>query len=119
MFFLATVLPKEKELQHSQSGICPACGAFGSYRVWMRYSCLALFFIPLFKWGKQYFVEMSCCGAVFSLNPQVGAAVAKGEAVEILPEDLQLLDGGQKRCPHCGRTLEGNFPYCPHCGGKQ
>ncbi len=121
MFFFATVLPREKELPHQQAGVCPACGAFGSYRVFLRYTCLALFFIPLFRWNRHYYVQMSCCHALYELDPEVGKAIARGEALEITPADLTPLDAGnsgQPACPHCGAPLESGFAYCPHCGQR-
>ena len=120
MFFFASVFPKQKELDHLQSGICPSCGAFGSYRVFVRYMCFALFFIPLFRWGKHYFVEMSCCHALYELDPEIGKAIAHGDGVEILPQHLHpVSQGNSQYClsplrPALGRTVS----YCPYCGTK-
>ena len=77
-----------KDLEHNQTVVCGACGRYGRYQVFMTFTQLLLFFIPVFRWNRQYFVQMSCCNALYSLDPEVGARIARGEQVEILPSDL-------------------------------
>ena len=35
----------------------------------MEYTSLSLFFIPVFKWGKKYYVKTSCCGSTIFNQP--------------------------------------------------
>ncbi len=35
--------------------------------VFMTYTCFTFFFIPIFKWNRQYFAVSSCCNTVFSI----------------------------------------------------
>ena len=42
--------------------VCPSCGRYCNYRKYVKYTCLSLFFIPILKWGKQYYAESTCCG---------------------------------------------------------
>ena len=88
MFFMMGITNGQKDLEHSQTEICDNCGRYGRYQVFMTFSQLLLFFIPVFKWNRQYFVRMSCCSALYTLNPEVGARIARGENVTIQKDDL-------------------------------
>lgn len=120
-FFMMGITEGRKKFEQLVHIICPNCGNAGKAIVYMTYTCLSLFFIPVFKWNKQYYVEMDCCGSLYILNEQKGKAVAKGEDVIISSDDLTPVNyGGNtiKRCPNCGYTLDSSFEYCPHCGRK-
>ena len=94
MFFIMGVTQGRKEFGFAQRMICAKCGRSGSYIVFMTYSVLTLFFIPVFKWNRQYFVRTSCCGTVYLLDPEVGRIVARGGQVDIRPQDLQEVSAG-------------------------
>ena len=123
MFFMIGVTPGRKDLHYDQQMmICDNCGAYGRYQVYMTYMCLYLFFIPVFKWNKQYYVRTTCCNTVYALDPEVGKAIARGEGIEILPRHLLTMQAGYrrqvKRCENCGFETEENFDYCPKCGTR-
>ena len=94
----------------------------------MTYMYFSFFFIPIFKWNRRFFVEMSCCGAVYELDPEVGKK--RFGAEEITERDLTLRQDEMgnpwtgsdashrhKVCPSCGfETDEGSFRTCPKCG---
>ena len=118
MFFMIGVTDGRKDLEYSRMVVCDACGAYGRYRVFMTYMSLLLFFIPVFKWNKKFYVESSCCGSLFQLNEEIGRRIAAGEDVEILPEHLTPVHGRtSKRCA-CGYTTMEDFGFCPKCGRK-
>ena len=56
MFFIGGISNGEKKLDYIQSTVCPRCEAFGRMEVYMTYMCFSLFFIPIFKWNKKYYV---------------------------------------------------------------
>lgn len=133
MFLMIGVSEGSKEFDYTRTTICPGCGRYGRYIVYMTYTVLSLFFIPCFKWNKQYYVRMSCCGKTYRLNPETGKRIARGEEVEITPEDLEEVnmgwsDGGissranwtgaSKTCSHCGYVADPDFEYCPKCGNR-
>ena len=60
----------------------------------MTYMYFSFFFIPIFKWNRRFFVEMSCCGAVYELDLEVGKRLLRGEEVEITESDLTLRQDG-------------------------
>ena len=120
MFFIMSILQSKKKLDWQQNGICPCCGAFSRFEVYFTYSYLSLFFIPVWKWNKQYYVKMRCCDAVYLLNPEKGNAIREGKSVSIDPEDLTPVQTGSliKHCANCGYLLDDSFEYCPKCGKK-
>ena len=122
MFLMIGVTDGRKDLEFSQTVICGRCGRYGAYRVYMTFMQLLLFFIPCFKWNRQYYVEMSCCGTVYQLDPEVGRRIEKGEAVTISERDLTQLSSGPftriRTCPNCGFSTDEDFDYCPKCGTK-
>ena len=106
MFFMMGITQGRKDFDYNQMIICNHCGSYGRYRVFMTYMCLSLFFIPCFKWNKQYYVQSTCCNTVYALDPEIGRAIARGENVEIRPEHLTEVQAGYrsrfKRCSNCG-----------------
>ncbi len=121
-----------KDFDFTQTVICARCGSYGRYKVFMTFTQLLLFFIPCFRWNRQYFVEMSCCGAVYALDPEIGRRIASGEDISIRPEDLTLMSGGRTygrsgydstygqhlRCSYCGYETDEDFEFCPKCGRR-
>lgn len=131
MFFIMGISQGSKEFGFTQGAVCRACGRSGQYIVFMTYTVLTLFFIPVFKWNRQYFVRMSCCGTTYRLDPEVGKVIARGGQVEIQPQDLQESAAQQagvnpwtnapadkKVCSHCGYEAAPDFDFCPKCGNK-
>ena len=127
MFFIMGINQEQKDLGSFGPYICGACGSYGRYQIYITYMCLSLFFIPLFKWSKRYYVQTSCCQSLYELDPEVGKRIQRGEAAEIRTEDMTLVRRGsggwqntaQRRvCPVCGYETEEDFAYCPKCGAR-
>lgn len=122
MFFMIGIQTKQKELEYNRLVICSACGSYGRYNVIMTYTVLTLFFIPVLRWGRQYYVKMSCCGTEYALNPETGKHIERGNDTEIRPEDLTLLSGhagrSEKTCRNCGYATDEDFAFCPKCGQR-
>lgn len=122
MFFMMGITQGKKNIDYSQMVICEHCGAYGRYEVFMTYMCLSLFFIPCFKWNKQYYVRSTCCSTIYLLDADIGRALARGENVEIQPEHLTEVQAGYrsriKRCGGCGYETMEDFEYCPKCGRR-
>ena len=104
-----------------QAGICKHCGHMCRLAVFMTYSYFSLFFIPFFKWGKQYYVRSSCCGATYAISPEMGKAISKGGLDVLSHEELTYIVGSAASvdayCGHCGAPKNGNA-YCAKCGAK-
>jgi RNA polymerase subunit RPABC4/transcription elongation factor Spt4 len=111
MFLMIGITQGSKDLEHHQTTVCPACGRYGRYEVFMTFTQLLLFFIPCFKWNRQYFVRMACCGALYTLDPEVGARIARGEDVEIRPEDLMRVQQAETGYGGYGGGRSGQSYY--------
>ena len=121
MFFMIGITEGRKDLEYSRAMLCRACGRYGNYQVFMTFTTLLLFFIPCLRWNRKYFVQASCCGALYELDPDKGKAIARGEAVDITDSDLTAVWGqryaaSRRVCRNCGYVTEEDFRYCPKCG---
>lgn len=97
MFFIMGMSQGQKQLDFNQTMICGVCGSYGRYEVFMTYMYFSFFFIPLFKWNKRYYVQTSCCGSVYELDPQKGRMIEYGQQVTIGPGDMILRQNGTGR----------------------
>ena len=121
MFLMIGINEHRKKLDFSQLIICDACGAYGSLSVYMTYTALSLFLIPVFRWNRKYWAGSSCCDMAYSLDAEIGARIARGEKVEILPEHLTIVAGQSNtahRCANCGFVTWEDYCFCPKCGKK-
>jgi len=120
MFFIMGISSKEKKLDFDQMEICSCCGRYGHIEVYMTYMYFSLFFIPLIKWNRRYFVRMTCCNAACEISSQLGKDIAEGKVKHIDLSDLHFTEGNSqyKRCSNCGYTTTEDFQYCPKCGAR-
>lgn len=130
MFFVFGINSGSKPIEYVKSILCNRCGKYGRYEVTMTYMCFSLFFIPIFKWNKQYYVKTTCCGTLYTLDPAIGKRIQKGENIEFSEEDLTLIRAGfhngwsysnaekSLHCSNCGFETTEDFIYCPKCGGR-
>ena len=121
MFFMIGISDEQKDLDYGRMMVCDACGAYGRYRVYMVCTVLRLFFIPVLKWNRRYFVQASCCESLYSLDGAIGARIAAGEDVEIQTEHLHRMHSGScdvRRCQNCGFLTREDYDFCPKCGRK-
>lgn len=121
MFFIMGINQGTKRLNFDQLVVCGNCGRYGHLEVYLAYSCLSLFFIPVFKWGRSYFVRTSCCNKTVPIDYELGRKIEAGQ-VTVLPEntipDTFQQKNGMKRCRHCGFETMEDFQFCPKCGEK-
>ena len=96
MFFIMGITQGRKSFDYNQMMVCEHCGSYGRYQVYMTYMCLSLFFIPCLKWDRQYYVQSTCCNTVYSLAPEIGKRIARGDNIEIRPEHLTRVQAGYK-----------------------
>jgi hypothetical protein len=124
MFFIWGIGNRTKNLSQSELVICDSCGQYGRFNIFMTFTTFTIFFIPTFKWHKRYYAQMSCCGTLYALDPEVGKAFAKKQPVEILPKHLTIIQQGNvrlnayKRCNQCGAEIAADSKFCPKCGAQ-
>ena|SRR5690554_2309727 len=118
MIFIAGASTKQKQLDFHQGMICPHCGKYGQYEVFVQYMCFSLFFIPIFRWNKKYTVRSRCCGSIYSIDNKLGTRIEKGEDITIDEGELQVIQTGShygQSCPNCGYEIKEDYKYCPNC----
>lgn len=121
MFFIFGIDTKEEYLNFSDLRVCKVCGSYGRYEAFVRYQAFSLFFIPIFKWGRRYFLRSTCCSSVFEIDQSLGRNLEAGRISEISDSDLHLVASSYRRtktCPSCSYQADPSFDYCPRCGEK-
>lgn len=119
MFFIFGISSKEKDIDFNQSIVCESCGSYGRLNIFMTYSYFSLFFIPIFKWNKKYYVRKSCCGSLYSIDKELGKDIEKGRIKNIEESDLKPININNKNtCWNCKYPLEREYEFCPKCGKK-
>ena len=99
--------------------LCKECSKYGYVSVYKTYSHLSLFFIPVFRWNKKYYVKMDCCDAYAFISSELGNDLEKGNVTYIDVESLSFQYAYQgKKCHNCGYITQVDFDYCPKCGNK-
>jgi len=118
MLLIMGISPCEKKLNFEQNIICSCCGGYGRFEVYLTYMYFSLFFIPIIKWNRRYYVRTTCCHASCEIDSELGHRIAKGEVTELNQNDLHFTQNrcGAKRCRFCGYITNQDFQYCPHCG---
>lgn len=121
MFFVFGISSKEKEIDFSQTFICESCGAYGRLDAFMTYTYFSLFFIPIFKWNKKYYLRSSCCGSLYTIDNEIGKLIETGKIDKLDESDLKIINSNFnkiKYCHNCNYKIESDFEYCPKCGTK-
>lgn len=122
MFFIMGVSQGQKKLNFDQLVVCGHCGKYGHLEVYMVYSYLSLFFIPVFKWGRHYYVRTTCCDASVEIDGELGRRIDRGEVTSlpesIIPNTVQYQAQNRKRCAACGFETEEDYQFCPKCGTR-
>ena len=118
MFFIFGVSSTKDKLDFNQKTICPGCGRYGRYEAFVEYTYFSLFFIPILKWNKKYYIRSSCCGSIYSISNSIGDKISRDESVDLKERDLKLIQRGHttKRCANCNFEMNDDFQYCPKCG---
>lgn len=121
MFFVFGISTKEEELDFSQTIICPGCGSYGRLEAFMTYTHLSLFFIPVFKWNKKYYIRSVCCDSLYTIDNDLGKEIEKGQRSKVDESDLHPININYNRgryCRNCNYPIESEFEFCPRCGVK-
>ncbi len=121
MIFIFSISNREEEFDFSQTKICKICGSYGRLEAFMTYSYFSLFFIPIFKWNKKYYIKSTCCASIYRIEKELGKDIKRGESVTIQESDLNLVSTNYKDmqvCENCNYPVEEAFEYCPKCGEK-
>lgn len=73
-----------------------------------------LFFIPVFKYSKEYIIVCNKCRSVYKLKNESLPKILESKKVDY--GDIEKIILETNTCPHCGTSIAGEFLYCPKCG---
>lgn len=122
MFLIFGISNGEKKLDFIQTMLCSRCGQYGRFEVYITYMYLSLFFIPVFRWHKRYYVKSSCCKYTYEIDPALSKKIQRGENITLKESDLHMTRqteySAQLNCPGCGYRITQDFAYCPKCGRR-
>ncbi len=122
MFFFAIMGINEevKQLSFHKNTICKKCGRYGSLDGFMRCSVFSIFFIPIFRFSKKYYLKSNCCGAVFEVSEEKGRKMESCQNVDFDDSELKSSEyyNRPSYCPCCGYPLGNDHNFCPRCGRK-
>ena len=124
MFFIGIfgIGQKEKEIS-SFNAVCPDCARISKATFFMRYSYFHIFFIPTFRWRRQYFVKLRCCGSLLEVPDDYAQELKTAGTIDF--SRLKKAGGAKSpddfyaACRACGKNFDKSFPFCPYCGEKQ
>lgn len=122
MFFIGGIFQGKKEFEHfRQTIVCKKCGRLCSISVFMTYTCFSFFFIPLFKWGKQYYAVSNCCHTIYAIDAELGKAIEHGRKRHSPRGGLNHRRHGQAQeihCPECGICFHAGIRLLPEMRQK-
>lgn len=119
MFFIGIFGIQDKiQIIKEYNQVLCKCGCLTRGRLMQKFTYFHIFFIPVFRWNKQFFFQCRCCGRIYR--------VPDGHVDEYQNKDyvdLNLLDDvGQNsdtyECRYCGARLDKGFIFCPYCGSR-
>ncbi|HWT74400.1 MAG TPA: zinc ribbon domain-containing protein [Mobilitalea sp.] len=121
MFLIFGISNGEKKLDFVQTMLCSHCGKYGRLELYMSYMYFSLFFIPIFKWSRKYYVKSTCCNMMYEIDYELGKRLQRGEQITLTENDLHAMNHGgyaTRYCRNCGYPSSPEFDYCPKCGSK-
>lgn len=121
MFFIFGINRREEDLGNISAGTCSVCGLSGNYDFFVTYQVLSIFFLPIIKWDRKYYLKERSCNSLFEINEELGREIEAGRKINISDSDMKLIVSSYKQtktCPSCGYQADPSFDYCPKCGQR-
>lgn len=119
MFFIGIfgVQNKERSIREYDNIICPECSRLSRAELFETYTYFHLFFIPLFKWNKKYYVKLRCCNIVYIVDDDYISELKKSHDIDFR-RLKKIQESEHNYCNNCGNIVDPRFSYCPFCGQK-
>ena len=81
-----------------------------------NYSSFELFFIPVYKFKRKYFLRCQSCESLYWLKDEsIDNILENGRVVY---ENIKEVIYQKEVCPRCNKEIRENCDYCPSCGHK-
>lgn len=107
---------KNQKIKTEQGMICPVCGAYDRFDIVKTFNYFHIFFVPVWKWNKRFFIQTRCCQQICILDQEIGTRIEAGESIRVSEEHVQCNRPRGRVCPNCQERLDSSYNYCPHCG---
>ncbi|WP_410207506.1 zinc ribbon domain-containing protein [Fusobacterium sp.] len=78
------------------------------------YKSFDIFFIPVFKFKKEYLIVCEKCKSMYKLKSGSIDRVLETQRAEY--EDVERIVFETHTCPKCGAKIVGDYSFCPYCG---
>ena len=115
MFFIFGVVSGLRDLG-IRCCTLPCCGTVRAILT-CSFHQFTLFFIPLFRFRRRYFLTCPYCGSIYELSKEEGRRLEREPHAQADPTTLRFVrQNGRHCCPYCGCNVEWNSRYCPQCG---
>ncbi len=120
MFFIIGITSGSKDLGTRRCSAFSCCGSFGAMgTVICTFQQFTLFFIPIFRFGKRYFITCPNCGTVYEMTKAEGQRMERDTDAEINADQIFAVQGASRKiCPGCHCSIDPNARYCPNCGTR-
>lgn len=120
MFFIVGISGGSKSLGSRRCRVFACCGASEAPGVFTcTFQVFTFFFLPLFHFGKRYFITCPNCGAVYEISKPEGQRLEHNPGTEVDPAQMYPVQGpSHKTCPGCGRAIDPSARFCPNCGTR-
>jgi uncharacterized C2H2 Zn-finger protein len=120
MFLAMGITSGAADLRVRKCSFFPCCGQNSTMAaLTCTFEQVTLFFIPLFRFNKRYFISCTKCGSVYELEKDEGRRLEKDYYAEVNRDKIYAFRGSTaKICPNCRCTVDPNARYCPNCGSK-
>ena len=124
MFFIGIFGTNAKVVHVGEIGAvtCPVCGKSVTFSINQSFQYFHAFFIPVFKFDKQYIATCPGCASVFALDKAYGDRLMAGEPLtgqDLAPGSLHLIRSRKSLvCPACGAVQPDGSLFCNRCGTK-
>jgi len=119
MFFFFSIFSDEKRLDFYHRGLCPICSNTDEFYIVMTYSCFSLFFIPIFKFNKRYFLKSANCASVCEISKEyANRLIEKEDTLDPFKIPFFTNYRKEKYCENCGFKTSEDYVYCPKCSTR-
>lgn len=99
-------------------GVFPCCGKQQGVLCCV-FQQFTLFFIPIFRFSRRYFLTCPVCGSIYEMDKQEGKRLEHNPTAEVNPAALhQVGQASRQFCPQCGTAVAPGTNFCPNCGYK-